>query len=305
MIRSKFFLSALMGLFLLGGVAQAQEKPDGDKSKTKEREKKDGKAKGIDAKALIAKLTKKYSGFKDYSCTIKQTMKVGPMAINTTTLLKWKAKGKIRTDAERMIPMMGAMKTQVIADGKKANMYQSAPQKTYMDLEQDNPMTLQGDIILLSLLSGNTKLLQDQGMEMKAVEVTEDSVTYERLIFTNPMGITMTYDFKKDDSSIHRSSQLIKIKGMGGENQNDPRAQLFAQGIKVKSKYSAIKVDKGIDDKVFVFKIPEGATKVDPSNMGGGMPGMPGFGGGRKRPNKPVKPKSKPVKPKKDNDEDF
>ncbi|MDF1667861.1 MAG: hypothetical protein P1V97_39355, partial [Planctomycetota bacterium] len=132
-------------------------------------------------------------------------------------------------------------------------------------------------------------------------ETTVDGVAQLHLIMKNPMGITMKYVFKKDDHMILSSSQVIKMKGMGG-NKNDPQAQMLAQGIKIKAKYNNVKIDKGIDDSVFVFKAPAGAKKGDAGSMRGfGGGGMPGMGGGRK---KPKKPKSKPA-PKKDDDEDF
>lgn len=298
MTRSKIFLSAVCGLLLLGGVAQAQD--GGDKGTTKEREKKADGGKSIDAADLLKKLTKKYSGFKDFACQIKKSQKIGPFAINSTVELKYKAKGKIRTDSEQMVPMMGNMKMQVVADGSKAYLYRSAPQKTYMELEKDSPMMLQADLILLSLLKGDTSMITGQGFEMSAKESSEDGVDLLHLIMKNPMGITMTYVFKKDDHTILRSSQVIKMKGMGG-NKNDPQAQMMKQGITIKAKYNNVKIDKGIDDSVFVFKAPAGAKKGDASGLrgfgGGGMPGM----GGRKKPKKPA---SKPA-PKKDDDEDF
>lgn len=297
MTRSKIFLSAVCGLLLLGGVAQAQ---DGDKDTTKEREKKPAAGKSIDAKDLLAKLSKKYAGFKDFACQIKKSQKIGPFAIKSTVELKYKTGGKIRTDSDQMVPMMGNMKMQVVADGSKAHMYRSAPQKTYMELEKDSPIILQADLILLSLLKGDTSMITDQGFEMSAKESTEDGVELLHLIMKNPMGISMKYVFKKDDHSILRSSQTIKMKGMGGNN-NDPQAQMLKQGISITAKYNNVKINKGIEDSVFVFKAPAGAKKGDAGSMRGFGGGMPGMGGGRK---KAKKPKSKPA-PKKDDDEDF
>jgi outer membrane lipoprotein-sorting protein len=299
MIRSKFFLSALLGLLLLGGVAQAQDKPD-DKG-TKEREKPAVGNKALDADALVAKLTKKYGAYKDFSATIKKKMLLGPMAINSTTTLKWKSKSKIRSETDQMVPMMGNIKIHVVNDGKKGYMCQTrGGQTTYSELEADSPMTLQADLLLISLLKGDVSSLKGQGLTMTAEEITEDGVAYERVILKSPVGLTMKYDFKKSDSAIVKSSTLMKLN-MGGGNNNDPRAQMLKNGIKTTATYSDVKIDKGIEDSVFVFKAPEGAQKVDPSGMLGGG-GMPGMGGGRRRA---PKPKSKPVKPKKDNDEDF
>ena len=298
MSRSKIFLSAILGLLILGGVAQAQDGGDG-KGTTKERDKK-GSAKKTDADVLLKKLSKKYSGFKDFACQIKKVQKIAGMAINSTVELKWKTGGKLRSDSVQMIPMMGKMTMQVVADGKKAHMYRSAPTKVYTELENDSPVMLQADLILLSLLKGDTSLITAQGFEITAQELSEDGVALEQLVMKNPMGITMKYVFKKADSAILRSSQVIKMKGMGG-NKNDPQARLLAMGVSISSKYNNVKINKGIEDSVFVFKAPAGAKKGAAGGMGGLGGGLPGMGGRRKK----AKPQSKPVKPKKDDEEDF
>lgn len=284
---------ALAGLLAFGGVALAQ-----DDTETKERPTEAAEEKALDPAEAMKALKAKYGAFKDLSMNVKQSIQMGPMAIDASTKVLWKG-GKLRTESKQVIPMMGEMETTVVNDGEKAWMWRSAPRSVYTEMETDSPMLRQGDAIVLSLLAGD--MSQIEGADVKACEVTVDGKKLTRFTIKQEMGgqgVTMTYDFDEKGLPV-KASQLVKMD-MGGE-QGQPNP--FAGGIKIEITYNDVKVDSGLADDLFKFTAPEGAEKVD--GLGGmGMPGMPGGGGGMGGGRKGGGKKPAPA-PKEGDDEDF
>lgn len=307
MIARTLFAGALsLALTFSTGLAFAQDMggDDGDPQGTQEREKPAEKADGgteLDTAEVLAAMKKAHAAINDLSCKAVSLTPMGPMNQKADETFSFKRAGHFKGTVSQANPMTGQRQDiEYYSQGKGMTVFVKS-RNAYVEMPEDKAEPAGNASKFLYKLLADAEELHKNLAKAKATSSTVDGV---EIVTLNAKGYTQTMpmlgevkadliiEMTKDGYAPRKITMDVDLDSNPMFKQM--KAQLEAmgmKGLKTTMTFSDVKVNTGLKADAFGFTPPEGAQKMDPNAMGGGM------GGRGRRPRNPG-PAPKPADPK-------